>query len=177
MRWLACLLMTLAAEAMGYPLALILPLFAEWRKGPVNNGKHVDWGWRLPRRLAWLDTPDNSLEGDVGHCRRHAGDSWYWQATCWLWRNRAYGLKWGPLAAPMNPDARRITGDLKVNRNNGHYGLLRITMGSYWQWKYVKPIGSTGWCLMLNFGWLLDDDSKPRALFLFSPRVCKIKAK
>lgn len=175
MHWLLYLLAALVMEVLAVVLAPALPLFASLRPGPWNNGKQIAFGHRLPGWLAWFDTPDNALDGDENWLTSHAPG--HWSQVGWLWRNRAYGFKWGPLAAPMYLPARVIRGDLKVNRNNGHYGLLRISMGKYWQWKYVTPIASTGWCLMLNFGWLLDDDSQPRALFLFSPRVCKITAK
>lgn len=149
------------------------PLFAVDRFGPVdnNNGHAVEP--RLPWLLAWLDTPDNSLLGDFNHRIRHAGSPRYWQMTCWLARNRAYGFKWGPLAAPMT--TRIIDGDIKINCNTATFGTLRISMGRFWQWKRVKQIRKTGYCWMPNFGWLLDDASQDKALFLFSPRIARVK--
>lgn len=159
MRWPVFLVAALIVEALAIPAAFVLPI---WCRG----------SW--PEWSAWFATPDNPPEGDIGHRIRWLSKSIYWQRVAWLLRNRAYGFKWGPLAAPMQ-SGRIIEGDPKINRNNGRFGWLRISMGPYWQWKLVRPIGSTGYCWMLNFGWLLDDASQARALFLFSPRIAQIK--
>lgn len=160
-RWGLYLLACLVVEALAVLLAPVLPLLAN------------EAGW-LPRWLWWFQTPDNSIHGDAGHALRWAGKSHYLREVAWLLRNRAYGFKWTTLSAPMDKAARVIDGDTRINRNDGRFGLLRITMGPYWQWKLVKPIGF-GWCVMLNFGWLLDDGDQARALYLFSPRMAKIK--
>lgn len=159
-RWLAFLVAALIVEVLAILAAFVLPI---WCKG----------GW--PAWSAWFATPDNPPEGDIGHRIRWLSKSLYWQRVAWLLRNRAYGFKWGPLAAPMRLEQLIWSGDIRINRNNGRFGLLRITMGDYWQWKRVVRIGSTGYCGMLNFGWLLDDFSQKRALFLFSPRIARIK--
>lgn len=176
-RWLAFLLLALIAELLGLLLAPLLPAFRVQRCGWSDNHAYQVTAQRLPRGLSWFDTPDNDLMGDSAHCRRHATSSSYWTMVCWLARNRTYGFKWGPLAAPMDAAAQQVTGNRSINRNNGQFGTLRITMGAYWQWKCVKPIGQTGYCWMLNFGWLLDDASQPRALFMFSPRFSSVRKK
>lgn len=175
MRWLTYLLITLLAELLALLLSPILPAFSVVRLGWSDNRAYQLTQWRLPLWLSWFDTPDNDLFGDSAHCRRHACNSDYWAMVCWLARNRAYGLKWGPLAAPMDAEGQQITGDPTINRNNSHFGTLRITMGAYWQYKLVKPIAKTGYCWMVNLGWLLDDTSQPRALFMFSPRLARLK--
>lgn len=159
-RWLICLPIALIGELVAILLAPLLPLFVTARG-------------TLPRWLAWFDTPDNLALGDRGHLVRWAGRSGYIQIVAWYLRNRAYGLKWGPLGAPVR-DGVVLEGDLLVSR--WHAGLLRCRCGPFWQWKRVLPIPGAGYCLMLNFGWLLDDfvdgeSAKPKALYLFSPRL------
>lgn len=140
---------------------------------------------RLPAWLAWFDTPDNSLWGDHGwrtiHCPAYKS---YFGMVRWLWRNHGYGFKWSKLAARVSdPACIEWEGDPRINRNNGRTGVFEARMGKYWQYKWVKRIGRTGYCISLNFGWLLDayvtdpacHYEQPLALFLFSPRLGRIK--
>lgn len=171
-RWLLCLAALFAMSVLAFFLTPILPAFARPRLGPVDNNHGQAVEPRLPRWLAWFDTPDNSLLGDKNWKATHDGG--YWSQVAWLYRNSLYGFKWGPIAAPMG-GKRIIHGDPDINRNNGHYGVLRITMGPYWQWKCVKPIGRSQRCWMINLGWMLNDASQARALFMFSPRVVSLR--
>lgn len=174
-RWLIYLVATLFAESLALMLCGILPLVRVYRFGPIDNRSGNAVAERLPLWLAWFDTPDNSLMGDAGHQARHATSSRYWTMTCWLARNRAYGLKWSVLSAPMRAGERQITGDPRINSNIGRAGMLRITMGKYWQWKLVWPVPKTARCIELNLGWLLDDASQQRALFMCSPRLPRFR--
>ena len=161
MRWLVYLVAALVMELLALLLAPVLPLFA--RDG------------FLPVWLRWFETYDCNLYGDHGWQTEHVADpKAYWSQVRWLARNRAYTFKWTVLSAPMVLEDLTYEGDLKVNRNNGRFGLLRVRMGRYWQWKLVRPIG-LGYCVMLNFGWLLNDFGQANALFLFSPRVARVK--
>ncbi|HJW26130.1 MAG TPA: hypothetical protein VJ576_14645 [Rhodocyclaceae bacterium] len=174
MRYLLYLLANLAMEAVSFPLAFVLPFFA-------RNA------W-LPRWLWWFQTPDNSLEGDSGWQNEH----WQWRKrlpkplctyvgyTGWLLRNRAYGFKWTAIAAPVVQADLRYKGDLGIkNRDHARAGLLRVSMDSYWQYKRVWQIPGRPRCVMLNFGWQLDNyvtnpdlhRTRPDALFMFSPRL------
>ena len=171
-RWLIYLLSLFIMSVIAIFLTPILPAFASPRMGPINNNHGQAVEPRLPVWLSWFDTPDNSLLGDASWRACHNGG--YWSQVAWLYRNSLYGFKWGPLAAPMS-EPRIIRGDPNVNCNNGHFGTLRITMGVFWQWKCVKRIGQSGHCWMLNFGWMLNDVSQKRALFMFSPRCVKIR--
>lgn len=172
-RWLTCLAALATMSLIAMVLTPLLPLFARPRLGPVDNNNATAVEPRLPRWLAWFDTPDNSLLGDPGWRKTHDGG--YSSQVAWLYRNSLYGFKWGPIAAPMS-EPRIVDGDPSINRNNGRFGILRITMGPYWQWKCVKPIAATGYCWMINLGWMLNDAGQKKALFMFSPRVVKIKA-
>lgn len=170
-RWFLYSCAVLVAEVLALILAPILPLFAVHRFGPWDNNSQTAMGHRLPKWLAWFDTPDNSLEGDHNWQAAHFPVT-YWSMVGWLLRNRAYGFKWSVLSAPMVGE-RVIEGDPLINYHTGRYGTLKIKMGDYWQWKCIKPIGGTGYCLMMNFGWLLDDPNQNNALFMFSPRVVR----
>lgn len=161
-RWLLYLPIVMVGELVAVLLAPVLPLFV------TAHGT-------LPRWLAWLDTPDSLALGDRGHVIRWSGRSEYLQIVAWYLRNRAYGLKWGPLGAPVR-EMVVVDGDLMTSR--WHAGRLRCRSGDFWQLKLVTPIPGTGYCLMLNFGWLLDDfvdgdAAQARALYLFSPRMRK----
>jgi hypothetical protein len=161
MRWACYLIAALLMEALALVLAPLLPAFA--RDG------------HLPRWLKWFETYDCNLYGDHGWQTEHVKEpSSYWSQVQWLARNRAYTFKWTVLSAPMCLEKLTYEGDLKINRNNGRFGVLRVTMGEYWQYKLVRPL-AFGYCSMLNFGWLLDDFSQPSALFMFSPRLARIK--
>lgn len=175
MRYSLYLIACLIAESVAIPAAFILPLFARS-------------GW-LPKGLAWFQTPDNGLHGDRGWEEEH----WQWRHRLpdlaslyityagWLLRNRAYGFKWSVLAAPIEePKAYTYRGNLAIkNRDNAKAGWFFCRMGDYWQWKAVWKIPGTRLCAMLNFGWQLDNylsdpalvNIRPRALFMFSPRI------
>lgn len=171
-RWLIYLAALCAMSLLALVITPILPAFAKPRLGPTDNGHGQAIEPRLPHWLAWFDTPDNSLLGDSAWKATHNGG--YFSQVLWLYRNSLYGFKWGPLAAPMS-EPRIIKGDPTINRNNGHFGTMSIRMGKYWQWKCVKRIGQSGRCWMINLGWMLDDASQKRALFMFSPRCVKIR--
>ena len=171
-RWIIYLLFSLFMQVVALFVTPLLPAFAYPRLGKVDNGNGEAVEPRLPKWLAWFDTTDNSLFGDKNWRNSHSGG--YASMVMWLYRNSLYGLKWTVLAAPMTPIDVVFDGDPKINRNNGHFGVLRVKMDGYWQYKRVTPIGKTGYCWMLNFGWLLDDTDQDKALFMFSPRIVKI---
>lgn len=161
-------------ELISIPLAFVLPFFA-----------HKAW---LPKWLSWFQTPDNSLRGDYGWRTQH----WQWRKCLpdlfriyvgymgWLLRNRAYGFKWSVLAATVDVKAITWTGDPTIkNRDHGKAGVLHVRMHIYWQYKRIWQIFNLQKCVMLNFGWQLDNyisdpglvDKYPKALFMFSPRI------
>lgn len=173
-RYLVYLVACLFMEAISVPLAFVLPLFAHDAKLP---------GW-----LSWFQTPDNTLDGDDGWKTKH----WQWRKRLpdlfcmyvgymgWLLRNRAYGFKWSVLAATVDPKAIRWEGDPTIkNRDHAKAGVLRVWMNPYWQYKRIWQIFGSHRCVMLNFGWQLDNyianpklvDTNPKALYMFSPRI------
>lgn len=173
-RYLAYLVANIAMEIISVPMAFILPFFA-------RNA------W-LPKWLWWFQTPDNSLDGDSGWQNEH----WQWRKKLpdlfcmyvgymgWLLRNRAYGFKWTVLAATVVQDALHYEGDINIkNRDHARAGWFRVWMNEYWQYKCIRQIFGLQKCVMLNFGWQLDNYvtnpelylTRPKALFMFSPRI------
>jgi hypothetical protein len=179
-RWGLYLNIAILVDIIGIIFAYPMVFFAKSSYGPVNNSSAFAVEPRLPNWLsAWM-TPDNSLWGDSGWRTKHCKDAWdtKWGMAKWLLRNHGYGARWTFLAAPITGTIR-YQGDPFVNRNT-KAGTLVCTMGDYWQWKWVWPIPKTKYCLMFNFGWLLDDfidgtSSQPKALFLASPRIATYK--
>lgn len=169
-RWILYLLASIPAQIVAWIVTPALPLFARPAFGFSNNASTAAIGPRLPPWLSWFDTPDNSLLGDANFANRHGGG--YWSMVAWLYRNSLYGFKWTVLAAPIT-QTTFITGDPSINYHIPRFGIMRARSGDFWQWKCVKPIGR--YCLVFNFGWLLDAPGQRLALFMFSPRIKKLK--
>ena len=170
MRYFLYLLLYIPVQIFAYLITPLLPLFAVYRNGKSDNASYYSFGYRLPTWLAWFDTPDNGLEGDHNWQYSHPMDT-YWNQVAWLYRNSLYGFKWSVLAAPANNKVwLSISGPTNLDYHTKTYGTLRITRGDgYWQYKSVRPF--LGRILILNMGWLLDDLSQERALFMCSPRL------
>lgn len=135
-------------------------------------------GW-LPRWLWWLQTPDNSLDGDNGWRTEHLlilnrrGDKWDWLRTylkrvLWLYRNPCYGFAIDVLGADLGLDFfMEHRGDRLTSNRPGHSGYVIYTVytdnGSwgfsespqYWQFYFVKQWGKSSRCLRVNLGWKL----------------------
>jgi len=168
MRWLPYLLAYVPLQILAWIITPFLPLFKELRLGNLNNANEYGVGYRLPVWLSWFDTPDNSLVGDEGWFAKHQ-DAGYWAMVAWLYRNSLYGLKWTVLSRPINDDRTTIGTAVKLDYHTKNYGWNFIYQhDGAWQYKIVKPI--FGKIFVGNFGWLLDDMSQKRALFMFSPR-------
>jgi hypothetical protein len=169
-RYLACLLLYIPVQLFAYLITPLLPLFASLRDGNLDNANKTGEALRLPTWLSWFDTPDNSLWGDNNWLLAHPKGT-HWDQAAWLYRNSLYGFKWSVLAAPANNKVcLTIEGSTNLNHHTKTFGVMRIKRGDgYWQYKCVKPF--MGRVLILNFGWLLDDPSQEKALFMFSPRL------
>lgn len=161
------LIASFGMQLVAWCLTPVLPLFRNEQWGWSNNGSVRALGPRLPRWLSWFDTPDNSLLGDSKWMADHTGD--YWSMVGWLYRNSLYGFKWTVLAVDIQ-DTQIVTGNSNIGYQRSRFGILRIRQpNGAWQFKIVKPI--LGKIFEGNFGWLLDDTTKQRALFMFSPRI------
>lgn len=169
MRYLLYLLLYLPVQLLAYLITPLLACCWEVREDWCDNRNYRAEGPKLWKSLSWFDTPDNSLMGDPGwRASGHDGARWL-DRTKWLYRNSLYGFKWSVLAAPMESEKVTRTGPASIDYHAKQYGTQRYTMGKYWQYKSVKPF--MGRILVLNFGWLLDDISQKKALFMFSPRI------
>jgi len=166
-KYVAYLIVSLLAHACALLLAPVLPLFAVYRLGRSDNNKYLRVEPRLPLWLAWFDTPDNSLRGDARWDREHTFG--YLSMVGWLLRNRAYGFHWTVLSRAVQSE-RTVTGDPNIGYQGSRFGTLKIVQpNGVWQYKVVRPL--FGKVFEGNFGWLLDDTSKQRALFMFSIRL------
>lgn len=173
MCYLPYLLLYISVQLITYLITPLLPLFAVRRIGWTDNHSYESVEWRLPVWLSWFDTPDNDLGGDFNWKQYHL--TGYWRQVAWLYRNSLYGFKWSVIAATIN-SSRVFDGNPQINYKGPVYGTLRVSCGKYWQWKKVVPSKLfKGYCWVLNFGWLLDDPDQEVALWMFSPRLKKVK--
>lgn len=173
MKYLSYLMLYFVMQLITYVLTPLLPMFAVRREGWCNNAQYKARDVRLPKWLAWFDTPDNCLDGDFGFQLSHRPG--YLSRVIWLYRNSLYGFKWTVLAADVQPFDRIVDGDTSINYKTKTYGDLFILQeNGAWQYKEVYPSGLfPGRIWVVNFGWLLDDVNQPKALFMFSPRLKK----
>lgn len=155
-----------AMTIIAFILSPVLPFFAI-----ENNGMP-----KLPKWLSWFDTPDNSLNGDLGHLNRHLKSSLWWQRTCWLARNRAYNFSIDAIGTTVYVlDTVIDEGDPLVSNRPIHSGWFKQTVvrtGAF-QFYYVKQWSETK-CIRLNVGWKIKDratstDYKAQYVFSFNP--------
>lgn len=168
MRYFLYLLLYIPVQVFAYLITPLLPLFAKSRMGAIDNANSQANEPRLPNWLSWFMTPDNSLYGDNNWKASHYYTK-HWSMVAWLYRNSLYGFKWSVLSMPIQP-TRKMIGNPQINHHTQTYGTMRITQpNGAWQYKLVMPF--CGKILVLNLGWLLDDCSQSKALFMLSPRI------
>lgn len=176
--WFLLLPASLAFEILGKLLCPVLPLFAQTRAGALDNAS--GWGRepRLPRWLAWFDTPDNSLWGDTGWRTQHCPNHWddYLGMVGWLWRNTGGGFS---LALSRVVWRSTVTWSGDPHVSPGRPGTFRAKAGAAWQYKTVRQFG--GWAFYLNVGWLMDamvKDGSTWAVcaYKFSPKLKRVPA-
>ena len=117
-------------------------------------GLLVNEGGRLPRRLRWFETADNTAFGDRRHAQRWDQRPLYPRFVAWLWRNKAYTFSNEILGA-------RTVGPVVVSGNPGigdrplvEGWCLRRTSEGYWHLYVVRRWG-LGFFLRVNLGWKL----------------------
>lgn len=156
LRWLILLVADLIVFAVAWLLAPILPAFAIGRD-------------HLPRWLAWFDTPDNPLDGDLGYVMLHApfngygATGWrqYINRVVWLWRNPGYGFSYSVLGAQINSQPLVVSGDpyvsdssnLTIGRMRGFSGHVLLRSGTAFEFYLVRQYGQSGHCFRLRLGW------------------------
>ena len=172
MKYLGYLLLSFLMQLVAWVITPIIPLFSKEQWGFTDNRNSVALGPRLPTWLSWFMTPDNDLYGDTTF--RSQNKPTYLSQVKWLYRNSLYGFKWSVLAAPPSSSPVEITGNKLINYKGPVFGTMFCKSDQYWQWKAVKPLFKD-YCMILNFGWLIEDGRKEPSLFMFSPRVKRVK--
>lgn len=165
MRWLLYLAVYIPLQLFAYLVTPLLPLFAVTEYGPIDNAN----SWAIEPRLTGIfGTYDNSLWGDDNWKRSRNAET-YWSMVCWLYRNSLYTGKLQLFSMPIQT-TRKMVGNPQINYHTKTFGTMRITQpNGAWQYKTVRPF--FGRILILNIGWLLDDCSQSKALFMLSPRI------
>lgn len=187
LKWLLLMPVMIVVTVATFPLAFILPFFAEEREGLLDNGTKSGLGYYLPKWLSIFQTPDNSLDGDEGWRTEHA--QWrfklptaiavYVGRVGWLWRNPGYG--YGAELLVGEPIVATFTGDDKVNDDPGHEGHCLVNCQDLFQFVWVKRIGAEK-SLYCVFGWNIkgligSGQRRHIATFAFSPRISKYTVK
>lgn len=155
-RWLFLLIADTAMFLAAWVLAPILPAFAIGRD-------------HLPRWLAWFDTPDNPLDGDLGYVMLHApfkgygvtGIKRYINRVWWLVRNPGYGFSYTMLGARIDSLPLVVSGDpyvsdspnLTIGRMRGFSGHVLLRSGTAFEFYLVRQYGQSGRCFRLRLGW------------------------
>lgn len=156
LRWLFLLIADTAMFLAAWVLAPVLPAFAIGRD-------------HLPRWLAWFDTPDNALDGDLGYIMLHApfkgygvtGWRRYINRVVWLVRNPGYGFSYEVLGAtvwcpPLVVNGNPLISDspnLTIGRPHGLSGHVLLRSGKFFEYYLVKQYGDSGRCFRLRLGW------------------------
>jgi hypothetical protein len=167
MTYLLLLPLSWAFTLLAIALAPVLPLFVKEDK--------LCFHW-LPSWLWWFQTPDNSLEGDVGHSERWMESTLpeYFQMVAWLLRNPAYGFEWTALAVEPRGTVTVKGNPWIKNRDNAVAGWYFATCDNAWNFKSVTHL-FRDLALQLEFGWRLQPweqgRGEGRAMYVFSVRL------
>ena len=176
LKYVVLVLLSLPMNLLALILAPVLPLFSGNQYGWLDNHSKQDFGPRLPNWMSWFMTPDNSLDGDATF--EEINGTGYWAKVKWLLRNPLYAFA---IQYPEAPYFTTVDGDKTIKDNdNAKEGWCFVTANGLFQFRYVKRIGSTNRCILINLGWnimaLVDDNVNPKpnpyqATFVFSPRI------
>lgn len=176
--YLALVPINLLITLIGVIFAPIMPMFATPQMGWSDNHSYQSIDPRLPKWLNWFMTPDNSLWGDFAFQNLHKSTNPYWAQVKWLWRNPAYSFG---LRYINNPYYTQVLGDKTIKDNdNAKEGYCFVRANGLFQFRYIKRIGSTNRCFLVNLGWnimgVVDDNVQPKpdswqSTFVFSPRI------
>lgn len=146
MIWLLLAPLDLLVNLMAFPLAPLIALLTS------ASGVSPCWAW------PWL-TPDNPIDGDVGHISRWASlvGKWpevgiYCRRVAWLWRNRGYGFSVRVTGRTCSGPSSFV-GDRSVSDNPFHAGVCRVRNGDLWELYVVRPILGSRLYIRLRLGW------------------------
>lgn len=155
-KWFGMAWLSLAVTVSTLALAPLLAVLVHQRTGMLDNNTKRGTGWYLFDWLDWFQTPDNSIDGDLGWRTEH----WQWRyqlptwlATYigrvgWLWRNPGYGYG----SVTMTNNGATVTGDTHIGIDPLVEGSLMIDAGDYFQFRYVKR-ATADKAIYLNLGW------------------------
>ena len=139
MNFTALALLCFTAEMLAYPVAPVAVAFA------TADG-------RLPRWARWWETHDNL--GWTGPLSE-GYPATKWGLVRWLWRNKAYTLRWKFRALPDYPTmVTRVRGG---ERPRWGYGYRRIDIwAANGHWFYARhEVGLGRFSVWLDAGWKL----------------------
>jgi hypothetical protein len=140
--------------------------------GPISNNNGFATEPRLVGEYADYMTYDNSLWGDDNWRLENPAFKTPERMTAWLERNTLYTYKRDVLGMPTQDKCleRTVTGNLQINHHTKTYGSFYIKQANgAWQYKSVTRLFNKS--LIVNLGWLLDDESQKLALFMLSIRL------
>ena len=167
LKYIFLLFLNIIANLIGIIFNPFVVLFA-------NRG-----GW-LPNWLWWFQTPDNSLNGDIGWRTEHflwLRNGSYLKRVLWLYRNNVHGFSTNILGFTMESGLRYFVSGREYVANRPLYeGIvfrkIVTAQGSvYFQWYWVKAWSKTR-CIRVNIGWKLwSPHIGKKAQFVFSPAL------
>lgn len=174
--YISLVIPSLIVTLLGIFLAPVLPIFSREIYGWLDNHSRQGFGSRLPQWLSWFMTPDNSLDGDATF--EFINGAGYLAKVKWLLRNPAYSFGLRYLESPY---ITTVSGDKEIKDNDeAKEGWCFVRANHLFQFRYVKKIGLTKRCILINLGWnvmaLVDPNVNPKpnpyqATFVFSPRI------
>lgn len=149
-KWFLYLPLDLLVNALAYPIAPILALFADGKGDVRLSQKNI-------LRL-WL-TPDNPIEGNAAQYERwekfvskFPRFGMFCQRTAWLWRNKAYG--WEQYVFSVEIEDVDYIGNPLVGDIPYVKGWCLAWAKGAWMVYVVLPTFKTK-CLRIYFGWKL----------------------
>lgn len=173
--YVVLVLLSLPMNILALILAPVLPLLATNSYGWLDNHAKEGYGPRLPTWLNWFMTPDNSLDGDATF--ELINGRGYLAQVKWLLRNPLYAFA----VRYLPGEEGTYVGDPTIKDNdNAKEGWCFVTAHGLFQFRYIRRIGSTNRCILVNLGWnimaLVDKNVNPKpnpyqATFVFSPRI------
>ncbi|AIA64972.1 hypothetical protein AVV44_gp267 [Cronobacter phage S13] len=106
----------------------------------------------LPYIFRWMETFDNSIDGDGGHIERWQGKPRYFQRVAWLWRNKAYNFAYYALGREVTKTYSKGRSDVESDKN--HTGQLLMWNDNAWGYFCYYPL-AFGFYLRVYCGWKL----------------------
>lgn len=145
MKFIFFLFVSTIAELLCYPLAPIAALLAD------KDG-------RLPWLLRWMETPDNlGWDGPAEEPAVSKFSNKRFALMIWLWRNKAYRLRFMMKAKVTQDMPRKQTGPLDPPPSSG-FTFWKGSVGPYWEarpmyaFKTFKIYMRIGWKMSPYFG-------------------------